>query len=177
MSQVRTTRHSQNDKWKTPAWLFNALSERYGFTVDLCAEEDDSLTPRYGFEERRAGDVCWMNPPHSDTLAKLLAVLADEFTKPAALTETGCVVCLVPVRTSTGWWHDCAMKADQVIFVRGRLRFSAAIDNAPSDSAILVFGKGPLINRITATLLGVSVAWTGMTRSWSRPVANHPDPL
>ena len=54
-------------------------------------------------------------------------------------SKRGCtVVCLVPSRTDTAWWHNYAMKG-QVIFLRGRLKFGDAKNSAPFPSAIVIF--------------------------------------
>jgi site-specific DNA-methyltransferase (adenine-specific) len=51
------------------------------------------------------------------------------------------VVCLVPSRTDTRWWHDYAIKG-QIEFIRGRLKFGDAKNSAPFPSALVVFKKG-----------------------------------
>jgi site-specific DNA-methyltransferase (adenine-specific) len=48
------------------------------------------------------------------------------------------VVCLVPARTDTAWWHDYAMHGE-IQFIRGRLKFSGGKTNAPFPSAVIVF--------------------------------------
>jgi hypothetical protein len=48
------------------------------------------------------------------------------------------VVCLIPSRTDTKWWHDYAMQADEIRFVRGRLKFNG-MGPAPFPSAIAIF--------------------------------------
>ena len=48
------------------------------------------------------------------------------------------VVCLVPARVDTAWWHDYAAQGE-VRFPRGRLRFSNAKHSAPFPVAIVVF--------------------------------------
>ena len=48
------------------------------------------------------------------------------------------VVCLVPARTDTAWWHDYATKG-QVTFIRGRLKFGGHVNSAPFPSATVVF--------------------------------------
>lgn len=48
------------------------------------------------------------------------------------------VVCLVPARTCTEWWHEYAMKGE-VEFIRGRLKFGGAKNSAPFPSAVVVF--------------------------------------
>ena len=48
------------------------------------------------------------------------------------------VVCLVPARTDTAWWHDWAMRGS-ITFIRGRLKFGDAVNSAPFPSALVVF--------------------------------------
>lgn len=50
------------------------------------------------------------------------------------------VVCLIPARTDTLYWHDYIFnKASEVRFIKGRIRFGDGSDNAPFPSAIVVF--------------------------------------
>ena len=48
------------------------------------------------------------------------------------------IVCLVPARTDTSWWHDHAMQGE-IRFVRGRLKFEGATSSAPFPSAVVIF--------------------------------------
>ena len=51
------------------------------------------------------------------------------------------VVCLVPARTDTAWWHDYSMKGE-IRFLRGRVKFvnrKGTGDSAPFPSAIIIF--------------------------------------
>jgi hypothetical protein len=48
------------------------------------------------------------------------------------------VVCLIPARTDTDWWHTFIMKGS-IFFIRGRLRFGDAQNSAPFPSAVVVF--------------------------------------
>lgn len=57
---------------------------------------------------------------------------ADESAKGGAT-----VVCLVPARTDTKWWHEYAIKYE-VRFIRGRLKFGNSKNSAPFPSAIIV---------------------------------------
>ena len=50
------------------------------------------------------------------------------------------VVCLVPARTDTAWWHDYAMKGN-IEFIRGRLKFGSSKNSAPFPSAVVVFQR------------------------------------
>lgn len=53
--------------------------------------------------------------------------------------EGAIVVCLVPARTDTAWWHDTVMQGGQIQFIRGRLKFGNSRNSAPFPSAIVVF--------------------------------------
>uniref|UniRef100_UPI00054D5781 DNA N-6-adenine-methyltransferase n=1 Tax=Desulfovirgula thermocuniculi TaxID=348842 RepID=UPI00054D5781 len=52
------------------------------------------------------------------------------------------VVCLLPSRTDTAWWHEYVMRAAEVRFIRGRLRFGGAENGAPFPSCVVVFRPG-----------------------------------
>jgi len=48
------------------------------------------------------------------------------------------VVCLIPSRTDTSWWHECVKDAE-VRFIRGRIKFVGAKHNAPFPAAVVIF--------------------------------------
>jgi hypothetical protein len=79
--------------------------------------------------------TCWMNPPYGREIGLWVKKAFDESKKHGSI-----IVCLVPARTDTKWWHDYAMKAD-VKFIKGRLKFGGAKHGAPFPSALLVFGS------------------------------------
>ena len=59
------------------------------------------------------------------------------------------VVCLIPSRTETVWWHKYIMTAKEIRFIRGRLKFSGCKFNAPFPSAIVVFdGKKRIMPKV-----------------------------
>ena len=51
--------------------------------------------------------------------------------------EGALVVCLVPARTDTQWWHKYAMRGE-IRYLRGRLRFGNAAQSAPGPRAIVI---------------------------------------
>ena len=123
--------------WETPQHFFDRLDSEFGFTLDVCATPDNAKCERF-FTERENGlaqkwdGVCWMNPPYGRGITKWIR-------KAWAEAQNGVtVVCLVPSRTDTGWWHSYVMEANEIRFVRRRLRFSDA-DNAPFPCAVVVF--------------------------------------
>lgn len=124
----------------TPPALFAALSAEFGgFDLDPCSDGTNALCERFftpasdGLQQEWTGRV-FMNPPYTACYAWM--------RKAWASAQCGAlVVCLVPVRTDTAWWHEFAMRGE-VRFIRGRLVFGNATANAPFPSAIVVFGAG-----------------------------------
>ena len=51
------------------------------------------------------------------------------------------VVCLIPARTDTKYWHDYCMHANEIQFVKGRLKFGDGKGGAPFPSAVVVFSR------------------------------------
>ena len=131
---------SATDLWATPQDFFDKQNVIYGFTLDVCATADNAKCARY-FTETDDGltqpwqGVCWMNPPYGRTIGHWMRKAYE-----SSLTGAT-VVCLVPSRTDTRWWHDYAMKG-QIEFIRGRLKFGNAANSAPFPSALIVFNKG-----------------------------------
>jgi len=132
---------SLSDDWGTPQRVFDDLNAEFGFTVDVCASEFNHKVAHYfdvekdGLEQTWTG-VVWMNPPYGRTI-KVWMKKAFE-----AWQDGATVVCLVPARTDTAWWHDYAAKATEIRFVRGRLKFvrpNQKSDSAPFPSAIVIF--------------------------------------
>ena len=129
---------SKTDMWSTPQDLFDSLNTEHGFTLDVCATPDNAKCERFftkdddGLSQPWDG-VCWMNPPYGRKIGKWM--------KKAC--ECGAtVVCLVPARTDTAWWHDYAMKG-RITFLRGRLKFGGHKNSAPFPSAVVVFHHEP----------------------------------
>ena len=126
---------STTDQWATPQDFYDKLNEEFGFTVDVCALPENAkcsvyFTPEIdGLKQDWLG-VCWCNPPYGRGIG--------EWIKKASQSEAT-VVCLVPARTGTAWWHDYAMKADDIRFIRGRLKFGGSKNSAPFPSAVLVY--------------------------------------
>jgi phage N-6-adenine-methyltransferase len=130
---------SETDLWSTPQDLFDALDSIYHFTIDVCATPENAKCERYftpeddGLSQSWNG-ICWMNPPYGRQIGKWLRKAYESAQNGAT------VVCLIPARTDTVWWHDYVMKGN-VRFLRGRLKFGGAKNSAPFPSAIVVFGE------------------------------------
>lgn len=134
---LATFGQSQKHDWETPQPFFDALDAEFGFTLDVCATHETAKCERYftpiedGLSQPWSG-ICWCNPPYGREIALWVRKAYEE-------SQRGCtVVCLLPARTDTGWWHDHVMRGE-IRFIRGRLRFSGSKINAPFPNAVVVF--------------------------------------
>lgn len=129
---------SKTDLWATPPEFFAKLHQEFSFELDVCALPENAKCPSYftpeddGLAQEWRG-VCWMNPPYGREIGKWVRKAVDSARAGAT------VVCLVPARTDTAWWHEYVTRASEIRFVRGRLKFGAAANSAPFPSAIVVF--------------------------------------
>ena len=128
---------SSTDEWGTPQALFDELNKEFEFTLDVCALPENAKCPNYYSPEHNGliqewTGICWMNPPYGREIGKWVKKAYESSLKGAM------VVCLVPARTDTAWWHDYCMKGE-VRFLRGRLRFGGSRNSAPFPSAIVIF--------------------------------------
>jgi phage N-6-adenine-methyltransferase len=123
--------------WETPAKFFAELDAAFGFELDVCALPENAKCKRFftpeqdGLAQEWRGR-CWMNPPYGPGIEKWMQK-AYESAKAGAL-----VVCLVPARVDTAWWHDYASKGS-ITFLRVRLKFVGAQWTAPFPCAVVVF--------------------------------------
>lgn len=128
---------SKTDEWATPPEVFDYWNKLYKFNLDVCATADNAKCAKY-FTKSQDGLLqdwvgnCWMNPPYGREISKWIKKAYDSSRKGAT------VVCLIPSRTDTAWWHDYVMRGE-VKFIRGRLKFSGSTNAAPFPSAVVVF--------------------------------------
>lgn len=122
--------------YATPDHIYDPLHAEFGFTLDPCCTHENAKTKRHYTPDENGlmqewGGVVFMNPPYGDIKAWMAKALSES-------KKGATVVCLVPSRTSTAWWHDYAMKGE-IRFIRGRIKFVGEKHNAPFPSAIVVF--------------------------------------
>lgn len=129
---------SASVEWYTPWDFFNEVSEEHGpFDLDPCCTEENRKAKKFFTKETDGlahpwfGRV-WMNPPYGRVIGAWMRKAWEE-------SQRGCkVVCLVPARTDTSWWHDFAMKGE-IKFIRGRLKFGGCKNSAPFPCALVIF--------------------------------------
>lgn len=130
---------SNTDLWATPQKFFDELNIEFNFNLDVCADDSNHKVDKYftketdGLKQDWHPYICWMNPPYGREIKHWVKKAYEESLKGAV------VVCLLPSRTDTSWWHDYVMKSDDIRFIRGRLKFGNSINSAPFPSAVVIF--------------------------------------
>ena len=125
-----------SDEWYTPAYVFEALGER--FDLDVAAPENFSLTHvpagEWLFHDSLNWSwfgFVWMNAPFGGRNS--LAPWLDKFF------EHGNGIALVPDRTSAPWFQKAWRKADLALFTP-KIRFirpDGSTGNSPSNGTTL----------------------------------------
>jgi phage N-6-adenine-methyltransferase len=134
---------SNKEDWETPHRFFQELNDEFHFDLDVCANKHNAKCKNYFTKEDNALEKswhgnCWMNPPYGRKISNWIHKANYEAT---CNPKVNLVVCLIPARTDTGWWHDYVMYKGDIRFIRGRLKFSGSKWNAPFPSAIVIFRK------------------------------------
>ncbi|MBD3929922.1 adenine methyltransferase [Staphylococcus sp. EG-SA-6] len=131
---------SKSNEWTTPQHLFDELNQEFNFTLDPCATEENAKCSKHftieddGLSKDWSNDVVFMNPPYGREIKKWIKKAYEESLNGAT------VVCLIPARTDTMYWHDFIFdKADDIRFLKGRLKFGNGKNSAPFPSAIVVY--------------------------------------
>ena len=139
---------SEDDTWTTPGDFYRALDKEFNFGLDAAALASSALCPLwYGPDHHdpsmrdafmrswqfdAQGENIFLNPPYGRTIKDWMRKADQEAQKGA-----GAIVCLVPARTDTNWWHDSCIH-HEVRFIRGRLKFGDQPNAAPFPSAVVV---------------------------------------
>ena len=132
---------SKSNDWATPQSFFDKLNNIFGpFTLDAAASADNYKVSKYFTEaddsliQDWSGHTVFLNPPYGRALKDWVKKSYEEGKK-----DNTTVVMLIPARTDTKYWHDYVMKADEIRFVRGRIKFGDETNSAPFPSAVVVF--------------------------------------
>ena len=114
------------DNWSTPKEVYESLNREFCFTDDPCPIGGS------GGLDRAWGSSTFVNPPYSE-----MRLWVRYGYEQSQLGKT--IVMLIPSRTDTKWWHEYAMKADEIRFLRGRLKFGGSRNSAPFPSVLLIY--------------------------------------
>jgi len=165
---------SDSAEWETPWDLYNKLDMEFGFTLDVCATSENA---KFHILYTKQDDalklgwcgVCWMNPPYGEPekpckpkckkkkcvkrgyhISEYVPGVIDWVKKARDESLKGAtVVCLLPVRSDTKWFHsyiwdeenDRPRPGVKVRPLKGRLKFGGAKNSAPFPSMIVIFRK------------------------------------
>ena len=127
--------------WSTPQDFFDKLNEEFRFTLDPCADDINHKCDKYytekqdGLKQDWSGESVFCNPPYGRSISKWVKKCYEE------VYRGGCdlAVMLVPSRTDTRWFHDYIYKRAEIRFVKGRLKFGGASQDAPFPSMVVIF--------------------------------------
>lgn len=131
---------SKTDLWETPKDFFEKLNNEFNFELDVCALPQNAKCKKYftpemdGLKQRWKG-VCWMNPPYGRKIGIWIKKAYEESLKGST------IVCLLPSRTDTKWFHEYIYNKAEIRFVKGRLRFGSSKENAPFPNMVVIFNK------------------------------------
>ncbi|CAI6292677.1 phage N-6-adenine-methyltransferase [Bacillus subtilis] len=167
---------SNTDLWGTPQDFFDKLNEEFGFELDVCAIPENAkcknfFTPELdGLKQDWNESSVFMNPPYGNPehpckknckkkkciergyhIDHYIPGIVDWMQKAYEESQKwgNTIVCLVPARTDSGWWHKYAMKGE-IRLVEGRLKFNDGKRTAPFPSAVIIFGKKAKLNTLIA---------------------------
>ena len=127
INKIKGCLMSVNPNWKTPEWLYQELNKEFKFDFDPCP-----VNPNFDGLNVEWGNRNYVNPPYKDN--KLWLKKGFEEWKKGKT----CVF-LIPSRTDSRYWHDFVMNANEIRFIKGRLKFQGAKHSSPFPSCIVVF--------------------------------------
>ena len=109
-------------------------------SLDICALPHNAKCERFyapicnSLNQEWYG-VCWMNPPYGRGIYGWVKKAYE------SAQEGATVVCLLPARTDTRWFHEFCLKGE-IRYLRGRVKFVGAEHSAPFPSIIVIFRNG-----------------------------------
>ena len=131
---------SRSEEWPTPQAFYNELRREFRFTLDPCATAANAKCRRFFTKRQNGLEQSWgrhrvfCNPPYGKDMRAWARKCYE------ASLEGALVVLLAHARTDTRWFHDWVYgKADEIRFVRGRLRFGDGDQSAPFPSLVAVY--------------------------------------
>jgi phage N-6-adenine-methyltransferase len=127
--------------WETPHHFFKELDDEFHFTLDPCCQPENAKCAKFytpkenGLSRDWQGETVFCNPPYGKQITEWVIKCQKEGNKPGTT-----VVLLIPVRTSTRYFHQYIYKrAQEIRFIKGRLRFVGAPYQAPFPSMLVIF--------------------------------------
>lgn len=139
---------AKSQEYETSDNIFVPLNNEFQFTLDVAASKRNAKCIQYytendnGLIQNWGQNICWMNPPFGRQM-KLWVEKAYR-----ASLNGATVVCLLPVRSNTNWWHDYCMKGE-IRFIRGEVKFKGQKNGLWLPLAIVIFKRKSAISMRT----------------------------
>ncbi len=136
---------SKKQDWNTPKYLFDKINEEFHFDCDLAASHENALCPNFYTKQNNGllkqwSGTCWLNPPYNTKECKVIDWVKKAYND-TLNNENLTVVMLLPARTNNKFWHDYIMRAAEIKFIRGRVKFNGAKHGLPQPLVLVVFKK------------------------------------
>lgn len=139
MALIKQMVSSKTNEWYTPQKLYDYLDSQFHFTLDPCCTHENTKCKKHytleddGLSKDWDNEVVFMNPPYGGHTIDWLK--KAELQRHKGTTT----VCLIVSATDRSYWHDIIFNADEVWFLRGRVKFGGQKTTAPFASAIVIF--------------------------------------
>jgi len=140
MPLIKSMVSSKTNEWSTPKALFDYLNKEFNFTLDPCSTIENAKCSNYytltddGLSKDWQQNTVFMNPPYGGHTGEWLrkAVISAR--------DGATVVCLIVSSTDRSYWHEIIYPfANEIRFMRGRIKFGDSKSTAPFASAIVIF--------------------------------------
>lgn len=133
---------AKNGVWVTPNEYFDPLQEEFQLEVDVAANPENAMLPRFfdeqmdAFKQDWTGIRAWCNPPY-------VRKEIYRWVKQCATGGAEIVVALLPARTDTKWFHDFIYNKPnvEIRFLKGRIRFSGSKSAGKVPSMVVIFRR------------------------------------
>lgn len=129
---------SNTNEWATPVKFFEELNKEFNFTLDPCATSENAKCKKFytkkddGLLKSWDNEIVFMNPPYGKEIIKWVEKAYNENLKGAT------IVCLLPARTDTRWFHNYIYNKHEIRFIKGRLKFNDSKQSAPFPSMLVI---------------------------------------
>ena len=143
----------QSNDWHTPPEIFEALNITFDLDVSMPIDPIDYIPADSYYTEIDDGLIqdwygtVWCNPPYGRDTYKWLKKFIDH--------RNG--IALVFSRTDTAWFHELVIKADALLFTKGRIAFlksGVSSGNSSASGSLLVACGDKSVNALKKSGLG-----------------------
>lgn len=133
---------SNSNEWATPVEFFENLNKKYNFTLDPCATKENAKCIKYytiednGLTKDWTGERVFCNPPYGREISNWVEKCYEENER-----NNTFIVMLIPARTDTSYFHKYIYNKQEIIFIKGRLKFNDGKNPAPFPSMLVIFNS------------------------------------